>query len=78
MKKAVVSWGLAIALALTLAVGGSTVAAQPAEAYSGSYDYYTYAWCEIWYYKWKDYNWWEETFQWKRDGYVRVAVERIC
>jgi cytochrome oxidase Cu insertion factor (SCO1/SenC/PrrC family) len=55
LKKIALSVLVAAALAFGVTVGGSTVAAQPAQAYSGSYDYYTYAWCHIYYYKWRDY-----------------------
>lgn len=28
-------------------------------------------------YCWHDYNWWEETFQWKRDGYKPCGIRRV-
>jgi hypothetical protein len=78
LKKIALSVLVAAALAFGVTVGGSTVAAQPAQAYSGSYDYYTYAWCHIYYYKWRDYSWWEEFWYFKKDGYEIVAIERYC
>lgn len=76
LKKTIVSVSAAIALAFAIVVGGSTVSAQPAQAYSGSYDYYYCSFGYISYYKWHDYNWFEEYFQGKRDGYEFVGSEQ--
>lgn len=67
-KKAIASVGLALAIS-----GGAAVAGAPAaHAYSDSSGHWEYV-C-AWEYRkwvvWRDYNWWEETFQWKRDGWT--------
>ncbi|UGL61955.1 membrane protein [Arthrobacter phage EastWest] len=82
IKKAVAT----LALAATLAVTGGTVA-QIATAENSKAEAYTYTqgpvkwqtdryWngtrymCGVWAYI--DYNWWEEVFQGKRDGWTRL------
>lgn len=73
-----------LALAATLAVGGGAVAqtatATPAHAYTYTQGPEKWQWdrywngsrymCGVWAYI--DYNWWEETFQGKRDGWTRL------
>lgn len=75
-KKVVVGATLALGLALGGASAGSVVTASPAEAYSGSYDYYKCGNGSLLYYKYINYSWWEEVYYGKRDGNVLVAVER--
>jgi len=74
LKKVIASAIAASMLAAVIAVGG-LASAKPAQAYSGSYDYYQIAWGCVHYYKWIDYNWWQEYFEGKRDGYKLVAIE---
>jgi hypothetical protein len=73
IKKAVASVGLALALASGAAAAG----APAANAYSDSSGYWSYdcAWKQRSYWVYRNYDWWEETFQWKRDGWVRTTVQ---
>lgn len=83
MKKAMVSLGLAAGLAL----GGGAVADVATSHNTSKAQAYTYTsgptkhqtdrywngsrWmCGVWAYI--DYNWWEEVFEGKRDGYYRL------
>ena len=75
LKKAFVTMGVAAALAVGGSAGSAVVSAQPAQAYSGPYAYYQIVWGCVHYYAWVDYNWWQEYFEGKRDGYKLVAVE---
>lgn len=59
------------ALALTLALGGNLGAAQAAEAATTRY-YISYYNGQCWMTSYTDYNWWEETFQGKRDQTIRL------
>jgi hypothetical protein len=76
MKKAFASIAVAFALAFGLAAAGSVIEAKPAQAYSGSYDYYQCSMGYLYYYKWRDYSWWDEFWYFKKDGYEVVAIER--
>lgn len=73
-KKAIAS----IAVAATIATGGVAVSAPAANAYSDSYYGYWQDVCK-WQYRnwmvWRDYNWAEEVFQFKRDGWVRQYTQ---
>ncbi len=73
MKKMFVSLGMAV----VLCTGGLFVTAPAANAYSDTFGYWQYN-CQYdtrsWM-VWRDYNWWEETFEWKRDGWVRIATQ---
>lgn len=79
LKKALASAGIALALAVT----GGTVAdvatshnTSKAQAYSYTQGPEKWQWdrsgiyCGVWAYV--DYNWWEEVFQGKRDGWQRL------
>lgn len=71
-KKAVAAIGVTLALTM----GGAGLAA-PAQANSiGHPDYYKIncTWDQKVYYTWKDYSWWDEFWNFKRDGYVVYYV----
>lgn len=80
LKKTLASIGLVAALVLGGGVAQVATAA-PAQAYTDTHWKfvancmpYPSAWL-----RWRDYNWWEETFQGKRDGYVFYSyVYRYC
>lgn len=59
------------ALALGLALGGNVVGAQAAEAATTTYKTVNYS-GTCWRVAYVDYNWWEETFQGKRDSTIRL------
>lgn len=74
MKKALASMGVAV----SLACGGSFVAAPAANAYTdGAMSYWQYncQWDTRTLWTWRDYNWWEETFQFRHDGWVIATVQ---
>lgn len=61
-----------IALTLGLSFGGSAAFAQPAHAYSSWYtETISCDWIHTYYVV--DYNWWEETFQGKRDYRIYIS-----
>lgn len=64
-------WVTSVALSLALITGGSIVAAPAAQAYTTSGGYWVYScnWGTRTWYTYYDYDWWEETFQWKHDGW---------
>lgn len=66
MKKFFVSFGVAIALMF----GGALAAAPAAHAYPPDYYKVNCYWDTITWYTWKDYNWWQEFWEFKKDGYV--------
>lgn len=74
VKKAITGVGVAAGLL----VGGVAFAA-PANAVTTTYDYYPISanQCQVW--AFVNYDWWEETFQGKRDQYFRLyTVNHRC
>jgi hypothetical protein len=67
-KKALASVGLALALTSGAALAGAPAANAYSDS-SGHWEYQCYWDTRTWV-VWRDYNWWEETFQWKRDGWT--------
>jgi hypothetical protein len=82
IKKAVATLALAATLAVTGGTAAQVVTAENNKAQAYSYTQgpekwqWDYFWsggrkyCGVWAYV--DYNWWEETFQAKRDGWQRL------
>lgn len=73
MKKALVSF----ATAVVLCTGGLFVMAPAANAYTDKLSMWQYncQWDTRSLYVWRDYDWWEETFQIKHDGWVYVTSQ---
>lgn len=76
LKKTIASVVVGTALTAGIVVGAPVANAAPAQAYTDYYGYYECSWGYIWHYNWRDYNWFEEYFQGRRDGYVLVSQER--
>lgn len=82
MVKAIKKAWTAVLVAVATLFGTLAFAA-PAMAYTDYYSHYELSPCYhygsgpgsryITYWYWRDYDWWEETFQGKRDGYVNTG-----
>jgi hypothetical protein len=72
MKKIIRTIGLTLALTLGFTSIGSAAFAEPAHAYSSWYtETIRCDWIDTYYVV--DYNWWEETFQGKRDYRIYIS-----
>lgn len=76
-KKTIKTKAVGVLLALGIMTGMGVATAPVAQAYTDHYHYWQYncPWPSRYLYAYRDYNWWEETFQWKRDGWVIVRTE---